>query len=231
MTRCTGIFILLLLSLAACDLPRDSEGTLDRVRGGTMRVGVVIDTPWTKDSAGVIGGIEGTMARALAESLGSRIEWIRASEGELLTALHHRELDLVIGGLRATSPWKQQVALTRPYYADTVSVGGAQNQAPPATLDKVPVSLRQGDPAAAEVRKKGGVPRFVPQLDSVQGPVAAPTWKLSQLGRRENTALRLMEDQHVLAAAPGENAFLMRVELMLIARQAAVPALLRQSSQ
>jgi hypothetical protein len=163
--------------------------------------------------------------------LGSRIEWIRASEGELLTALHHRELDLVIGGLRATSPWKQQVALTRPYYADTVSVGGAQNQAPPATLDKVPVSLRQGDPAAAEVRKKGGVPRFVPQLDSVQGPVAAPTWKLSQLGRRENTALRLMEDQHVLAAAPGENAFLMRVELMLIARQAAVPALLRQSSQ
>ena len=229
MTRCTRTLLLLLL--AACDLPRDSNGTLDRVRAGTMRVGVVIDTPWTKDSAGVIGGIEGAMARALAESLGSRIEWIRAPEGELLAALHHRELDLVIGGLRATSPWKQQVALTRPYYADTVSVGGAQNQAPPATLDKLPVSLRQGDPAAAEVRKKGGVPRFVPQLDSVRGPIAAPTWKLSQLGRRANATLRLMEDQHVLAAAPGENAFLMRVELMLIARQAEVPTLLRQSGQ
>jgi hypothetical protein len=93
------------------------------------------------------------------------------------------------------------------------------------------VSLKQGDAAAAEVRKKGGMPKFVPRLDSVRGPVAAPTWKLSQLGRRENKALRLMEDQHVLAAAPGENAFLMRVELMLIARQAEVPALLRQSSQ
>lgn len=196
-----------------------------------MRVGVVIDTPWTKDSAGVIGGIEGGMTRALAESLGARIEWIRAPEAALLAALQHRELDLVIGGLRATSPWKQLVALTRPFYADTVSIGGAPNQAPPATLDKVPVALVQGDPAAAEVRKKGGVPRFVPQLDSVRGPVAAPTWKLARLGRRENPALRLMQDPHVLAAAPGENAFLMRVELMLIARQAEVPALLRQSGQ
>ena len=229
MSRCTPILLLLLL--AACNLPRDSDGTLDRVRGGTMRVGVIIDTPWTKDSAGVVGGIEGAMARSLAESLGSRIEWIRAPEGELLAALQHRELDLVIGGLRATSPWKQQVALTRPFYSDTVSVGGAPNGPPPATLDKVPVSLMQGDPAAAMIRKKGGVPRFVPRLDSVKGPVAAPTWRLSQLGRRENPALRLTEDKHVLAAAPGENAFLKRVESMLIGRQAAVPALLRQNGQ
>ena len=118
MTRCTSI--LFLLALTACDLPRDSDGTLDRVRGGTMRVGVVIDTPWTKDSAGVIGG------------------------------------------LRAPSPWKQQVAFTRPFYVDT---------------------------------------------------------------------LRPRKDEHVLAVAPGENAFLMRVESMLIARQAEVPALLRRSGQ
>lgn len=37
----------------------------------------------------------------------------------------------------------------------------------------------------------------------------------------------LIEDQHVLAAAPGENAFLVRVESMLIAHQAVVPLLLR----
>jgi len=152
-------------------------------------------------------------------------------EGELLAALEHRELVLVIGGLRATSPWKQQVALTRPFYVDTVSVGGAPSEAPPATLDKVAVSLMPGDPAAAEVRKKGGVPSFVARLDSVRGPVAAPTWKLAQLGRRENPSLRLTEDQHVLAAAPGENAFLMRVEKMLIAHQAGVPKLLRQGGQ
>jgi len=160
MTRCTSI--LLLLVLAACGLPRDSDGTLDRVRGGTMRVGVVIDTPWTKDSAGVIGGVEGGMARDLAASLGARIEWVRAPEGELLAALQDRELDLVIGGLRASSPWKQQVAFTRPFYVDT---------------------------------------------------------------------LRPRKDEHVLAVAPGENAFLMRVESMLIARQAEVPALLRRSGQ
>lgn len=48
------ISIALLFLLAACDLPRGSDGTLDRVRGGTMRVGVVVDTPWTKDFAGAI---------------------------------------------------------------------------------------------------------------------------------------------------------------------------------
>ncbi|HKN66695.1 MAG TPA: hypothetical protein VJW73_10480 [Gemmatimonadaceae bacterium] len=65
----------------------------------------------------------------------------------------------------------------------------------------------------------------------MRGPIAAPSWRLAQLGRRANPALRLIEDQHVLVAAPGKNAFLMRVEPMLIARQAEVPALLRRSSQ
>src|SRR6185369_5924264 len=50
MTRYLPIRFTFVLLVAACDLPRDSDGTLDRVRGGTMRVGVVIDTPWTKDS-------------------------------------------------------------------------------------------------------------------------------------------------------------------------------------
>lgn len=196
-----------------------------------MRVGVVVDTPWTTDSAGAIGGPEGAMVRSLAEGLGARIDWVRGEETQLLTALQHRELDLVIGGLTATSPWQQQVAFTRPYYVDTVSVGGAPNVAPPGSLEKVRVALAPGDPAAAQVRKKGGTPQFVPRLDSVQGPVAAPTWRLAQLSRQVNPALELSQSPHVLAAAPGENAFLVRVEQMLMQRQPAIPALLRHTQQ
>jgi len=34
------------LALGGCRFPDDVEGTLDRVEGGTMPVGVVPDPPW-----------------------------------------------------------------------------------------------------------------------------------------------------------------------------------------
>lgn len=112
-------YIPLILASVACGLPRDSAGTLDRIRRGSMRVGVVVDTPWTTDSAAGAGGIEPALVRSLADSLGTRIVWVRGPEGNLLSSLEKRQLDLVIGGLNAKSPWAQRVALTRPFYIDT----------------------------------------------------------------------------------------------------------------
>src|SRR5436309_182194 len=101
MTRRWVQCIPLILSAVACGLPRDSAGTLDRVRRGSMRVGVVVDTPWTTDSVGGAGGVEPALVRSLADSLGTRIEWVRGPEGELLSQLEKRKVDLVIGGLDA----------------------------------------------------------------------------------------------------------------------------------
>jgi polar amino acid transport system substrate-binding protein len=223
--------VVLAVTCAACDLPRDSDGTLNRIRGGTMRVGVVVDTPWTTDSAGAAGGIEGAMVQSLARDLGAQVHWVHGQPEQLLTALQQRELDLVIGGLSASSPWSAQVAFTRPYYVDTVAVGGAPHEPPPASLQHVTVSLTPGDPAAATVRRQGGTPKYVSKLEMATGPVAAPTWKLAQLSRRENAALQLGQTPHVLAASPGENAWLMRIEQMLIARQPTIPQELRRGGQ
>src|SRR4051812_4216385 len=99
---------LLVMAVSACNLPRDSDGTLKRVRGGTMRVGFIVDTPWTKDSASGPGGIEAAMVRSLARELNARVEWVSGREADLLPALKNRELDLVIGGLSSTSPWQQE---------------------------------------------------------------------------------------------------------------------------
>lgn len=116
--------ILALVCVAACGLPRDPEGTLKRVRGGTMRVGMVVDTPWVTDSGEGAGGIERSIVDDLARELGARVEWQRGSAEDLLEALHARDLDLVIGGFTTQSPWKQQVALTKPYYTDTTMKRG-----------------------------------------------------------------------------------------------------------
>jgi polar amino acid transport system substrate-binding protein len=135
-------FLATTLPLAiACGLPRDPQGTLDRVRGGTLRVGFVVDTPWVVAAGAGAGGIEGAIAADLARGLGARIAWAHASETSLLQALHEGSLDLVIAGLTKESPWAAKVSLTRPYYIDTTVVRGE-----PAEVPHV-VAVRPGENA------------------------------------------------------------------------------------
>ena len=153
-----------LLSTAACNLPRDPGGTLDRVRGGTMRVGMVVDTPWVTDSGDGAGGIERTIVNELARELGATVEWHRGPAERLLEALHDRDLDLVIGGFTASSPWKQHVSLTKPYYTDTTVVKGKKKEEPHAVavapgenawqvrVEQVLRGKRNGFPALRHVR-------------------------------------------------------------------------------
>jgi polar amino acid transport system substrate-binding protein len=119
-----------LLLAVACGLPRDPEGTLDRLRGGTLRVGFVVDTPWVTEAGHGAGGIEGAIAAELARGLGARIAWTHASETPLLIALHDGDLDLVIAGLTRDSPWAAKASFTRPYYVDTTTVHGERTEVP-----------------------------------------------------------------------------------------------------
>jgi polar amino acid transport system substrate-binding protein len=221
------------LASAACDLPRDADGTRDRVRGGIVRVGVVIDTPWVTDSTGgegAAGGIEGALVQGIARDLGARVRWVRGTDESLLAALHERELDMVIGGLTTESPWRAKLAFTKPYYTDTVIVAGAPGAPPPTTLDGLRVAVLDADPVVASVRGEGGVPVPVADLATAREAIAAPTWRLAQFGRTGNPAIVLARREHVLALAPGENAWLVHVERWLRAHESRVPAMLRKSS-
>jgi hypothetical protein len=109
----------LLLALTSCDLPRDASGTLKRVQHGTMKVGVIVDTPWVTMSKDSVGGVEAQLAQELARRVDAHIQWVQWPAADLLDSLHARKIDLLIGGLVASSPWSQQVAFTRPYFTDT----------------------------------------------------------------------------------------------------------------
>jgi polar amino acid transport system substrate-binding protein len=195
-----------------------------------MRVGVVEHRPWTTlPAGGGAGGIEGALVAELARELGARIEWVRGPESQLLEALHERELDLVIGGLTDDTPWKQHVALTKPFYTDTIVVGTAGAQ-PLRALEGQRVAVAASDAVtAAYVREKGGVPQLVADLGHAVGLVAAPTWRLPRLGFGD-AGIKLREAHHVMAAPPGENAWLLRVEQSIAARKPAIGPILRTSS-
>jgi polar amino acid transport system substrate-binding protein len=103
-------------ALAGCQVPADPDGTLERVRGGTMRVGITTHIPWTEvPDRGAPRGVEVTLVQRFARSLNARVRWREGAEAELVEAMKAGELDLVVGGLTGRSPWHKEVALTRPY--------------------------------------------------------------------------------------------------------------------
>lgn len=111
----------LALAVAGCGIiPADTEGTLDRARGGTLVVGVSEHPPWTVLDAGQVRGSEAALITGFAAEIDADIQWRPGPESALAAQIGEGELDLVIGGLRADSPWSEEMALTRPYAEDLV---------------------------------------------------------------------------------------------------------------
>lgn len=103
------------LFLSGCGIPRDPAGTLNQMRGGVIRVGMVPNPPWVVDLGDSIGGVEGKLVAAIAAVTSARVEIVRAPEFELIRSLHDRQLQLVVGGFDRKVSWAQEVALTSPY--------------------------------------------------------------------------------------------------------------------
>lgn len=107
-------FVVLVAS--GCGVPRDPDGTLERVRGGVLRVGVVDAPPWVIFETGQPPrGREVLAATRLAGSLGADVAWVAGGETRLMAAMQAGSLDLVIGGLIEDSPYRDEVGLTRAY--------------------------------------------------------------------------------------------------------------------
>jgi hypothetical protein len=152
---------------------------------------------------------------------------VRSTESQLFEALKLRELDIVIGGFTDGSPWTQHVAFTKPFYTDTIVVGAPPGAPLLRSLDGREVAVAAREPeVAAYVRNKGGTPRPVRDLGQAAGLVAAPSWQLPSLALGP-AGITLHEARHVMAAAPGENAWLMRIEQSIAVRKPVIPSVLR----
>jgi polar amino acid transport system substrate-binding protein len=97
------------IAVSGCGLqvPRDPDGTLDRVTGGELRVGV--------SGSGPQVGRERDLVERFAEELDAEVDWQEGGEEALMTALDDDRLDLVIGALTDQTPWSTHAAITRPY--------------------------------------------------------------------------------------------------------------------
>ena len=115
-----GLIVVLPAAPATAGLPHDPLKTLERVQGGRIRVGVVENAPWAEKHGQQATGTEIELLRTLARELGAVPEWHWGGEQAHMEALAHYQLDLVIGGITAKTPWKKQVGLTDNYFNDHV---------------------------------------------------------------------------------------------------------------
>ena len=114
MLRCWPV--LLSLVTVSCGLPRDPEGTSERIAAThELRVGVTDNGEWVDADSSEPNGIEPELVREFARRIGARVLWSRGSETSLAQALKHHELDLAIGGFDAKTPWKSIAGVSRPF--------------------------------------------------------------------------------------------------------------------
>lgn len=219
-------------ALSGCQFPADPDGTLERVRDGTMRVGVTESDPWV-DLADPDDpqGVEPELLRRFAARLNAEIEWVDGSEEELMGALKEGELDLVAGGLTKKSPWTKEAALTRPYLRTRVVVGAPPGASLPDGLEDADVAYERGSETGGLLaRKTKAEPVAVKELRDAQGAVAIDDWLLDDL-RLRATGTELAKHDHVMATTLGENAWLVELERFLLRRTGEIRAVLEREGR
>lgn len=218
-----------LLTVACGSLPRDPEGTLQRVQGGHLRVGLVEHPPWVVRTEGEPAGAEVELVRRFAAELNATPEWHWGGEQRHMEALERFELDLVVGGVTKSTPWSKYLGLTSPYFEETYAVGFPASAAPTKELKGLSVAVREGDPVAYYLAEEDAVPVRVSDLKGAGGPAAAPTWELESMGLVPS-GNELHSEKHVMAVAPGENGFLKRLEEFLARERPRVRELLQKEA-
>ena len=217
--------VALALALAACGVPRDPEGTLARVGGGVIRVGVTDAPPWVELGETAPDGIEVRLVQRFAREIDAEIEWVEGSEQELFGALRLHELDLVLGGLTTETPWSAEASITHPYLTTATLVAVPEDGEVSEDIAGLDVGVEANTEIAGLLRKTDARVVEVDDIEDYDGPVAIDNYLTDDLDVVD-TGVRLSESDHVLALPMGENDWMTTVEAFLLERPDEIKQLL-----
>jgi ABC-type amino acid transport substrate-binding protein len=113
-------------SLTGCGItiPTDPNGTLDDIRGGTLRAGVSLSEGLARETPdGTPRGPVIELVDEFAAEQDARVEWTIDSEERLVDMLESGDLDIAVGGMTDQTPWTDRAGVTRGY-TDIEGSGG-----------------------------------------------------------------------------------------------------------
>jgi polar amino acid transport system substrate-binding protein len=216
------LLLLLLIAaaaLAGCQYPRDVEGTLDRVEGGTMRVGVSDNEPWVNLDGPEPSGVEPEIIRRFADSIGAEVHWVQGDSEELVEALEGGQLDVVVAGITRTSEYRRKVGLTRPYVDTELLLAHPPGEDMPEEDHDTKIAVEADSQAASLLDHKTDFGSLeLDSLDGVKGPALVWDYWLDDL-KLESTGEDLIDEEHAIAVRFGENAFMVELERFLLDRE------------
>ena len=218
-----------LLALSGCaDFPKDAESNLREVEAGRpLRVGWSDAGPWVRGQSGAEpGGIEPDILRQWAAGRGFRLQWIEASEGQLVEGLNENSLDLAVAGFTDQAPHGGMIGMTQPYLRPRIVIGMRPGASVPESWEGVPVSFDPRRPELAgllmgeqAVPTTGPAPYrilYEPEL-AAAGLVA--------------TGKTLRTDRRTIATGPSANALTLELDRYLHAHRAAIEARLAREGR
>ena len=214
MTRIT--FVVLVLAATACGIPKDPEGTLETVSGGTTYAGASHSPPWVDLSGGEPAGIEVELIEAFASTIDADVEWVQGSVEELAAALHLGELHVVAAGIGGTSTLAAEITLSHPYLTTATVVGVPEGGPPPEDIAGLEVAAERGTSELGLLRKTDAEVVAVDDITAFDGARAVEDIFLEDLGLTD-TGVRLRETDHVFGMPNGENAWITGFERFLLA--------------
>jgi polar amino acid transport system substrate-binding protein len=204
------------VALAGCQFPRDVEGTLDRVEGGTLRVGVSDNEPWVNLDGPQPTGVEPEIVRRFAKTVDARVQWVQGDSEELLGALESGQIDVLIAGLTRKSELRRKLALTRPYVDTELLLAHPPGQSMPEESHDVRVAVEADSEAAGLLDHKTDYGLLEREsLEGVKGPALVWDYWLDDLDL-ESTGEDLVDEEHCMAVRLGENAFMVELERFLL---------------
>src|SRR5690606_22261227 len=104
------------LPLAGCgiSIPSDPGGTLEKISGGEMRVGVTAEEGMSTAGDPPEGPLP-DLANEFAGSIDASTTWTVAGEETLVELLERDKIDIALGHFTAETAWVDRVAISRPF--------------------------------------------------------------------------------------------------------------------
>ncbi|MDP9413116.1 MAG: transporter substrate-binding domain-containing protein [Pseudomonadota bacterium] len=216
-------------ALSACaDFPRDAEGTLREVQQGRpLTVGWSSAAPWVRSvGRGEPVGIEPDIIRRWASERGMRIQWVEASEGQIVEGLNGNSLDVGIAGFTDQAPHGGLIGQTQPYLQPRVVIARVPGAAVPSNWEGVGISY---DPARPEFAALLREHEAIPTAGGAQYRLLYEP-ELARAGL-VSTGKTLRTDKRTIATAPSENALTLALDEFLHANKPAIEARLAQEGR